>query len=85
MSNITRRTALERNRKLDFIEDYEKLKPEDQEFVARLLEGLADRVKRDPEADGMPPYDLFREVIEEVAPERLGSGPINGIPILVEM
>ena len=55
------------------IENFEKMEPETQVFFALLVERLADRVKSDPEAERMPTHDLFREVIQEIAPERVAD------------
>ncbi len=54
-------------------ENFEKMEPENQVFFALLIERLADRVENDPEAERMPTHDLFREVIHEVAPERVAD------------
>ena len=57
----------------NFIDDFNRMKPEDQDFIALLLERVAARTKSDPEADRMPATDLFREVIQEIAPERVAD------------
>ena len=56
---------------LVFLQSFEKMKPEDQDFIARLIEGLAARERSDPKAERMPTVDQFREVIQEIAPERV--------------
>ena len=56
---------------LEFLEDYEKLKPEDQNYMPRLLAAVAARIRSDPEAEQIAGVDLFREVIQDIAPERL--------------
>ena len=55
------------------IQNFEKMEHETQVFFALLVERLADRVKSDPEAERMPTHDLFREVIQEIAPERVAD------------
>ncbi len=55
------------------IENFEKMEPETQVFFALLVERLADRTKSDPEADRLSTHDLFREVIQEIAPERVAD------------
>ncbi len=56
---------------LVFFQSFEKMKSEDQDFIARLMEGVAAREKSDPKAKQMSPVDLFREVVQEIAPERV--------------
>ncbi len=55
------------------IENFEKMEPETQVFFALLVDGLAARIESDPEAEQMPTADLFRAVIEEIAPERVAD------------
>ena len=58
---------------LRVLQNFEKMEPETQVFFALLVERLADRIKSDPEAERMPTHDLFREVIQEIAPERVAD------------
>lgn len=41
--------------------------------MALLVEGIAARTKGVPEALRMPTHILFREVIQEIAPERVAD------------
>ncbi len=58
---------------LRVLQSFKKMTPETQVFFALLVERLADRTKSDPEAERMPTHDLFREVIQEIAPERVAD------------
>ena len=58
---------------LRVLQNFEKMEPETQVFFALLVERLADRTKSDPEAERLSTHDLFREVIQEIAPERVAD------------
>ena len=53
------------------VESFGNMTPDNQVFFALFVQGVAARIESDPEAERLPTVDLFREVIRDIAPERV--------------
>ena len=54
----------------EFLENYEQLKPEHQEYFRRLIPEMVKCVKANPEMARLSPGELVLTITREIAPDR---------------